>query len=435
MAAGGRRRSEPIIIVGAGLAGLSAALRLRKGFRLVEARDVQGGLAETVVDDGYRFDRTGHLLHLTDPRARRLVLDLLGGQLIEVDRRARIFSHGVHTPYPFQANTHGLPPAVVAECLTGFIEAWSLRGGERARAADFERFILANFGPGIARHFMIPYNRKLWGVHPREITAEWCERFVPTPSLAEVVAGAVGLAQERIGYNARFFYPRLGIGMLPAAMAARTGTIEYRTRIRAIDFRRRRIELHGQWVPYRALIATAPLDALAALLVEPPARIRRAAGRLRCRALRYLDVALTRPAGNDHHWTYVPDPRLPFYRVGAYSNFSSAMAPRGRGSLYVELSSRAPVRMDRLRDRLADGLRSMGLIRGAGDIAFARPRSLSRAYVLYDAGRRAAVGELLPWLEEQGILTAGRYGRWEYAAMEDALVQGIEAADEARAAV
>ena len=35
------------------------------------------------------------------------------------------------------------------------------------------------FGEGIARHFMLPYNEKLWGVHPREITAAWCSRFVP----------------------------------------------------------------------------------------------------------------------------------------------------------------------------------------------------------------------------------------------------------------
>ncbi len=432
MAASGRRSREPIVVVGAGLAGLSAALRLGKGYRLVEATGVPGGLADTVVDEGYRFDRTGHLLHLRDPRARRLVRGLLGDRLLEIDRRARIFSHGVHTPYPFQANTHGLPPAVIAECLAGFAWAWRRRGGERARAADLEAFVLANFGPGIARHFLIPYNRKLWGVHPRELTDEWCERFVPTPSLEEVVAGAVGLAQEGMGYNARFSYPRLGIGELPAAMAARAGAIEWRTRLRAIDFRRRRIDLGRGFEPYRALIATLPLDALAALLVDPPTRILQSAGRLRCRSLRYLDVALTKPAGNDHHWTYVPDPKLPFYRVGAYTNFSPEVAPRGRGSLYVELASRAPVRMDRLRDRLVAGLTAMGLIQREGDIAFVRPRFLPRAYVLYDAGWREATGELLPWLEEQGIFTAGRYARWEYAAMEDALVQGMEAAERAR---
>jgi hypothetical protein len=109
------------------------------------------------------------------------------------------------------------------------------------------------------------------------------------------------------------------------------------------------------------------------------------------------------------------------------------MAPRDRGSLYVELASRAPVRMDRLRDGLVEGLVAMGLIRRAGDIAFVRPRFLPRAYVLYDAGRREAEERLLPWLAEQGIFAAGRYARWEYAAMEDALIQGLEAADRARA--
>ena len=58
--------------------------------------------------------------------ARRLfarVLDAAGGGLRTIERRARIFTDGVVTPFPFQANLHGLPPAVVAECLRGFIAA------------------------------------------------------------------------------------------------------------------------------------------------------------------------------------------------------------------------------------------------------------------------------------------------------------------------
>jgi hypothetical protein len=39
---------------------------------------------------------------------------------------------------------------------------------------------------------------------------------------------------------------------------------------------------------------------------------------------------------------------------------------------------------------------------------------------------------LISWLEQQGIYTAGRYGRWEYAAMENAIIQGITAARLAR---
>jgi protoporphyrinogen oxidase len=418
----------PIAILGAGLAGLAAAIRLKRGYRLFEAARAPGGLCDTIEDSGYRFDRTGHLLHLSRPAVRRFVRELMGDRLVHIDRRARIFSHGVYTHYPFQANTFGLPAEVAAECLLGFAEAYAARGGERARAETFERFILENFGAGIARHFMIPYNEKLWGLHPREITSAWCDRFVPTPGLAEVVRGALVAPLDRLGYNASFLYPKGGIGELPARMAARVD-VELGARATAIDWRNRRVRVRGAWVPYRACIVSAPLDKAIGLLVDPPARVARARTGMRCAGLRYLDVALERRPGIDHHWSYVPERRLPFYRVGAYSEFSPAMAPRGKGCLYVELASRRPIRLDAVMPGVIAGLAEMGIVRGASDIRFARPRFIPRAYVVYDAAHAAAVATAIPWLEEHGIFPVGRYGRWEYAAMEDAIAQGFEAAD------
>lgn len=419
------------MVLGAGLAGLSAALHMKKGVRILEKRPEPGGLCDTVIDEGFRFDRTGHLLHLSDPRARKMVLGFLRGDLVRIERRSRIFSHGVYTHYPFQANLHGLPPRIVAECLESFVEAYAARGGERIDGDNFEDFIRANFGDGIARNFMIPYNRKLWGVHPREITSRWCDRFVPTPSLREVVAGTVGMPQGKLGYNASFLYPTLGVGSLSRAMADKVGEIEYRTAPTAIDFKRRRVRVRGNWEPYTALVSSIPLDRLCSLLVEPPAAIRDWAASLRCTRLRYLDVALERRPGTEYHWSYVPENKYPFYRVGSYSNFSPRMAPRGKGNLYVELASRGALKMDSLMPRVVSGLVEMGIIRRASDIRFARPRLIDRAYVVYDQSREAASRGILSWLESRDILSIGRYGRWEYAAMENAMVQGMEAAEQA----
>lgn len=420
-----------IVILGAGLAGLAAANRLKRGYRLFEGAATPGGLCDTVADSGFKFDRTGHLLHLSRPAVKRFALDLMGDRLVEIERRARIFSHGAYTHYPFQANTFGLPPEIAAECLLGFAEAYAARGGGRPAAGTFEEFILASFGPGIARHFMVPYNEKLWGVHPREITAAWCDRFVPTPALEEVVRGALVAPQDRLGYNATFFYPKGGIGELPARMAARIN-VELGARVTAIDWRARRVRAGGAWVPYRACIASAPLDRTLAMLVDPPGRIARLAAGLRCTGLRYLDVALDSRPGTEHHWSYVPERRFPFYRVGAYSHFSPSMAPRGKGCLYVELASRRPIRQAAVMPRVIAGLIEMGVIRRASDVLFARPRFIPRAYVVYDAAHERSVEAAVPWLEEHGILPVGRYGRWEYAAMEDAIEQGFGAAEQAQ---
>ena len=93
------------------------------------------------------------------------------------------------------------------------------REAQAPEPRNFEEFCLKFFGEGFSRHFMIPYNQKLWGVHPREITAEWCSRFVPRPKLEDVIAGAVGLNDRELGYNTHFLYPARGIGELTRALA------------------------------------------------------------------------------------------------------------------------------------------------------------------------------------------------------------------------
>lgn len=417
-------------MVGAGLAGLSAARTLGSACTVVERESGPGGLAVTHWDEGYGFDRTGHLLHLRDRTIRRWVTRLLGDDALWIRRSSRIWSHGVYTRYPFQANTFGLPPQVAYECVMGFLEA--REKAPRGRIRSFEDFIHAHFGRGFARHFMIPYNRKIWGVHPRQMTPAWCDRFVPMPRLEDVIAGAVGLHDQEMGYNAAFLYPERGIGVLSDRVAERVSRrteILYGTSLVGVDARRRRARIAGVgWMGYEALISTLPLDRLVRLLDDVPDRVRAAADRLRVRPLSYLDVALEVPAGTPHHWTYVPERRVPFYRVGAYSNFSERLVPDGCGSLYVELTARRPGTLSETMRRVLPWLVRMGLIRGAGDVRFARLRRIPHAYVIYDHGWQGARRVVHHHLARHGIHSIGRYGDWSYSAMEDALIAGRETA-------
>ncbi len=420
----------PVMILGAGLTGLSASYHLRRAgvpHRIVEKSASPGGHAVTIEEVGYRFDRTGHLLHLRDPEMRALVLEWLGpGGYVELQRRSAVYSHGVYTRYPFQANAFGLPKQVAYECVLGFVKA-QLEPSARP-PANFEEFCLARFGEGISRHFMIPYNARLWGVPAREITAEWCSRFVPIPKVEDVLAGAVGLEGPELGYNARFIYPRLGIGALVEKLAERAGPVETGLAPTAIDLGAREVIFGDVAVPYDELVSTLPLPTLLALATELPPEVRAAASRLRSTELYYLDVALNTPCEKPYHWVYVPEAKYPFYRVGSYSHFSAAMAPPGKGSLYVELADRAAPDLATLLPRVAEALVEMGMIRAPEAIRFARLRHLEHAYVIFDHEHYASLATVRRHLDSVGVLSTGRYGGWNYSSMEDALVFGREAA-------
>src|SRR5262245_11930257 len=103
-----------IVIVGAGLAGLSTAYHLSgTPYRLYEREEQVGGLCRSYQKDGFTFDYTGHLLHFRQPEIKALVERLLAGKLQKHSRKSFIYSHKTYTEYPFQVNTYGLPAEVV----------------------------------------------------------------------------------------------------------------------------------------------------------------------------------------------------------------------------------------------------------------------------------------------------------------------------------
>jgi protoporphyrinogen oxidase len=417
-----------IVILGGGLTGISAAIHLRRPWILFEREGQLGGLAITRQRDGYYFDRTGHWLHLRDDGMKKLVAETLPGQMAAVERKARIFSQGVTTLYPFQANLYGLPPEVVKECLLGVIEA-KLQSAP-VEPKNFEEYCLRHFGAGISKHFMIPYNERLWGVSPREITAAWCSRFVPLPNLEQVVAGAVGANAGKLGYNATFSYPKQGgIQTFSAALGARLdpSRVHLRASLDELDHQRREVTVGGERKPYAAVVSTLPLPELLKRMPGLPKEIEEHASRLRCTTLRYLDLATRNRPSADWHWVYVPEQRFPFYRVGIYSNAVAAMAPPGGGSFYVELADRGPVTDATVRAS-AQGLAEIGAIASPDDVLFADAREIDHAYVVFDDHYYAATQAIFAFLEAHSIYSRGRYGSWTYNSMEDALIAGRDVA-------
>ena len=422
----------PIAILGGGLTGLSASFFLGRAnvtHRLFEREVVAGGHATTLTEQGFRFDRTGHLLHLRDPDMQALATELLPAeQYRKLQRRSAVFSHGVYTRYPFQANTFGLPPEVAYECVAGFLEAHF--AANKPEPKSFEDFCLQHFGAGISKHFMLPYNARLWGVSPSEVTHEWCQRFVPLPKLEDVLRGALGAQPAELGYNTSFWYPEQGIGSFSQALATRT-PIELGRAPQRIDLERRRLVFDNEEVPFDVLVSSIPLPTLLRLLSSVPAAVAQAAGRLRSTHLHYFDLGLSVPNPNPYHWIYVPEDKYPFYRVGCYSHFSDKLTPPGKSSLYVELCDRRAPNPERALAGIIPGLRELGLLKGERDIELWRLRRIDYAYVIYDHHYRAALDVIEPFLAQQRIISSGRYGGWNYSSMEDALLMGRRAARDA----
>jgi protoporphyrinogen oxidase len=420
-----------VVILGAGLTGLSCALHHQGPSVLVERENRVGGKACTDRARGFTFDITGHWLHLRDPRSKALVADLFApGDLVEIERRTGVFTHGAMLAYPFQANLHGLPLPIVHECLVGLFEA-GRRTDALPAGASLQAFAERWFGPGIARHFFVPYNTKLWGVAPDKLASAWVTRYVPVPEPAQIIAGAIGLRQEGLGYNARFLYPRAGgIDALAEAMRARLDAkggvaLHLESAVDAIDLVARTVTCGARTIPFGRLVSTIPLPTLVDRIVDAPAAVRDARAALRAMPWRYLNVATRTPAPTPEHWIYVPEEKYPFFRVGIFTNALPAMAPPGCGGLYVELTDRdGEPDMPAILAALAE----IGAITSPDDVVFTEMHDIEHAYVVFDDAHAHATATILGWLAGHGVRSCGRYGAWVYSSMEDALLDGMEAA-------
>ncbi len=416
------------VILGAGLTGLSAALSLGSDYLLLEKQNRPGGLTRTEKIGDYLFDHTGHWLHLRNVRTRTLVKELLGDNFVEVSRKSQVYTHGTYTDYPFQSNLAGLPKEIAYECLWGAIQA-QLEVGDRPAPRNFEEFSRTLFGDGITDHFLVSYNRKLWGCDPKEITAEWCGRFFPKPNLEQIVQGALGLS-EATGYNTQFLYPKVGgIEALPKAILERIDPVQTSSVPDALHVGERWLEANGERIHYRRMISSIPLPELLKITLDSPKAIREAASLLRCTQLRYVNYGVKGNALNGTHWLYLPEPRLPIYRVGCFSNAISTLAPPEHSSLYVEVGNDHNLSDQDVLAAIREFFKEIGVIQSEADIEVEEVRHIPYGYVIFDEHYDASRERILPYLEANGIMSRGRYGSWIYSSMEDALLDGLGAGD------
>ena len=432
-----------ILIVGAGLAGLSTAYHLSGvPYRLYEREPEVGGLCRSYKKDGFTFDYTGHLLHFRQAEIKALVEKLLAGKLQKHVRQSFIYSHRTYTEYPFQVNTFGLPPEVVRECLIGFITTLTnQQAGPPPQDRSFKEWILDNLGEGMAKHFMVPFNEKLWQVSLDELTSDWVSWLVPKPELKDVINGALGIKDKAFGYNPSFLYPATdGIKVLPESFLPGIDAVTHGVELVEVDSARHRAIFRDlssggtREERYESLVSTIPIPELVRRCLDFPAPLKEAADALRWVSVYNINIGIGREKVSDKHWIYFPEADYPFYRAGFPMNFSPSLGRPGCSSMYVEMSHKPTKHQsaEQLIGQVRTGLERAGILRPDDELVVSDVKDLHYAYVYFDHHRAKAVPAILAELERRGIYSVGRYGRWEHTSMEDAIGQGKQLAERFR---
>lgn len=422
---------EKSVILGAGLAGLSAAWHLQKMGRecLIFEKELEaGGLCRSKNLAGFTFDYCGHLLHFKQRYTFNLIKSLLKDNLLEHKKNAWVYSHARFTRYPFQANLYGLPQKIIKECLTGFIRISGNGHAKKKKIFTFLDWIEQTFGQGIARNFMVPYNTKFWTVSPRKLTAEWLDGFIPVPTLREIIEGTIEENRRGFGYNTVFWYPkRGGIREIPRLFSSRIRNLHLSYEAVQLDIKNKKIYFrNNEKEEFSRLIFTLPLPEILNLCKELPDKVIKALNSLRYTSIFNLNLGIDRQSVSDKHWIYFPEKKFAFYRIGFPSNFSPQVFPSGTSSLYIEVaySKTMPLNKNTISERIIKDLKKAAILRQRDRILVKDVNDIKYGYIIYDKAMAEATRIIKNFLASHGIFCLGRYGSWKYLSMEDVFIQG-----------
>ena len=435
-----------IVIIGAGPTGLGAAYRLKElgytNFQLYDRHPYIGGLASSFTDSaGFTWDIGGHVM-FSHYKYYDDVFDKLMGKGYQLNMRecwVRMFGNWV--PYPFQNNIRYLPKDITYECLVGLVEAQTKR--DHKAATNFKEFMDAVFGDGIVKHFMKPYNFKVWA-HPAEMmNKEWIGERVAVLDINRAIKNVVvGSDDFGWGPNNQFKFPLFGgTGEFYRRFAAPLeGHVNLNKTVDFINLLKKEVRFKdGQIVKYDHLITAMPLDKLCNDMLngEVPREIKKATASLRHSGGYMVGVGIKQPCPSTKSWMYFPEDNCPFYRVTYLSNYSPYMTPdKDRYySLLTETSYSEFKHVDSkaIVDDTITGLVNAGLItdKDRNDIVDTWTYHADYSYPTPSVERDGILAQAIPFLERHGIYSRGRFGMWKYEVSntDHTLMQGVELAN------
>ncbi|MBI4371709.1 MAG: FAD-dependent oxidoreductase [Elusimicrobia bacterium] len=452
--------SAPVVVLGAGCAGLYAGRRLReRGLPvvLVEAEDRVGGLAGGVRLGGDVYEYGPHIFHTTDPEILKDVQALMGPDLLPYERTIQIKFLGNYFKFPLSVPDVllKLPIATVLHAAASF--AWHFAKGllVSAPVENAETVLRRCYGDVLYRLFFKDYIQRVWGVPPAAFSPAFARERIPRFNILDILDQLATKAKNLVSprralktagfvekVEGRLWTTRKGFSLICERMAEdfqkKGGTLRLSARVVGLKRDGRRVtavELESggrrELLPCSGVVNTLAINE-AINLFEPPldAAAQSAAASLRYCAVVFVGLKVRRPKVLRASFMYFREHS--FNRITDLSHFSFALEP-GTTLLVAEITCdpKDAVWSDQtlaVESVVSDLVRESLIARE--EIVQTHVFRARHAFPMYTLGYEAALKTLLDAFSAlDNAETAGRQGRFQYVNTHVAMKMGREAAD------
>ncbi len=490
-------RKENIVVVGAGPAGLTAAYTLLKQTEkyhvvILEASDVCGGISKTVNHNGNRMDIGGHRFFSKDHDVMNLWFELMPEQGapsyddLKLNRPVPLSPHG---PDPertddvmlnrtrlsriyYKKNFFSYPVSLSLETLSNLGMHTALKAGfsylkslvKKLPETSLENFYINRFGKVLYEIFFEGYTEKLWGRHPRDISADWGSQRVKNLSIFALLKHIVGkILPKSIRFSQetslieRFYYPKHGPGQLWEKMGrdiqTSGGEIIFNCECKSFDMRNGNIyQVHAVKngtecvFPANYVISSMPLKDLANAISDIPRDILKIADGLPYRDFVTVGLLLDKlkiknqtkwkslnPYTPDC-WIYVQDTNLKLGRIQIFNNWSPYMLKNPDSTLWVGLEFFCAendrywnLSEEEWKNFAIEELVRMQFIDSSTAIFDFHVEKVKKAYPAY-FDTYSQISQLIGYLNTiPNLYCVGRNGQHRYNNMDHSMVTSFEA--------
>ncbi len=448
--------TDPIVILGAGPAGMSAAWRLSELGQpvvVLERDSAVGGMGKTIRVGPYAVDYGPHTFHIRETEESREIHEAIrpffGPDPLILTRGTRVLLRGKEYVYPLEMIQvlTGVSPFLSARILFDYAMATIKSTLSPPRHEDsFEEWGVRNLGRTLYDLCFGIYSERVWGLPTSQISSKQAQR-VAKLNLKNVILRTIGIKADPATYFTKYMYPQQGISVLfenMAASARKNGAAIHLEapavrlerdgdRIARVVYKEQGVE---KSIACRGVLSTLPLPQLVSMMTPAlPATVAQHAAKLRYRSLKLIYIALKRQQLTDYHWVYLLDSQYRVNRMSEQKNVSVSMVPSDRTILCIELSCwrDEPVWSatdeEVYRIALADLLK-MGYGVTEAEVSDYYVADIPTAYPVYELNFEE---HLIPVLEGvhavPNLLTLGRHGLFLNNSMDDNVLLGMKIGD------
>jgi protoporphyrinogen oxidase len=442
------------VILGAGLAGLSASYHLDHDCEIFEKREHAGGHIYSHRLNGFTWDEGPHVSFTKYEYVKQLFSETVNNQFHEIMTHPTNYYHGSWIPHPAQTNMYAIPEPVRSECLKSFLESRTTVDKDR-RPENYKEWLYMAFGERFAEEFPTAYTVKYWTTEPKNLSTDWVGERVYFPQVEDVKAGYEHAPTQSKNYLTTARYPMHGGYYAYAARLESNAKIRFSKELKHIDFDKRQIRFtDGSDVKYDRLVNTIAIQELIARS-NAPSGVKSAAEALSCSDVLLVNVVVSHPAPVINQWLYVYDTDKYSTRISYTDLFAAGNGTPGKSGLQVEVYfskyRQQTESIGTIVEKVCNELVEMGLVKDLLSIEEVNTNRIRYANVIFDHPRRESLEEIWTWLGKYGlkrerddlepmtdwnkkieapeelgdIIMAGRFGQWKYYWTDDCVMRGL----------